>query len=108
MSADVSSLPVIDIDSHWTEPPDLWTSRAPARWKDRALRVVKNDQGVEHWVSRTKALVSVGDGHALAVYQDRDGHMPIAVRAMGHRIPHPGRGNGEHPGANSSLLDHRT
>jgi len=50
MSADVSSLPVIDIDSHWTEPPDLWTSRAPARWKDRALRVVKNDQGVEHWV----------------------------------------------------------
>ena len=50
MSAEVSSLPVIDIDSHWTEPRDLWTSRAPTRWKDRALRIVKNDQGVEHWV----------------------------------------------------------
>jgi len=50
MSADLSSLPVIDVDSHWTEPRDLWLSRAPARWKDRALRVVANDQGVEQWV----------------------------------------------------------
>ncbi len=48
MSADLSALPVIDVDSHWTEPPDLWTSRAPASLKDRALRVQRTDQGVEH------------------------------------------------------------
>ena len=30
MSDSLSSMPVIDVDSHWTEPPDLWTSRAPA------------------------------------------------------------------------------
>ncbi|MFP8876006.1 MAG: amidohydrolase, partial [Myxococcota bacterium] len=50
MSADLSALPVIDVDSHWTEPPNLWTSRAPASLKDRALRVQRNDQGVEQWV----------------------------------------------------------
>jgi hypothetical protein len=26
---------VIDCDTHYTEPPDLWTSRAPATMKDR-------------------------------------------------------------------------
>ncbi|MGE4650054.1 MAG: amidohydrolase family protein [Myxococcota bacterium] len=50
MSVDLSALPVIDVDSHWTEPPDLWTSRAPASLKDRALRVRRSDQGVEQWV----------------------------------------------------------
>ena len=31
----VHGVPVIDIDSHYTEPPDLWTSRAPAAHKER-------------------------------------------------------------------------
>jgi len=47
---DLAHMPVIDVDSHWTEPRDLWTSRAPAKLKDRALRVVRNDRGVEQWV----------------------------------------------------------
>ena len=38
MSNELANMPVIDVDSHWTEPPDLWTSRAPAKFKDRALR----------------------------------------------------------------------
>src|SRR5206468_4189489 len=50
MRDDVSQMPVIDVDSHWTEPRDLWTSRAPAKLKDRALRVQKNAAGVEQWV----------------------------------------------------------
>ena len=47
---DLSKLPVVDVDSHWTEPPDLWTSRAPAHLRDRAMRVVRNEAGVEQWV----------------------------------------------------------
>jgi len=50
MSDELSTMPVIDVDSHWTEPPDLWTSRAPSSLRDRTLRVVRNDQGVEQWV----------------------------------------------------------
>ena len=50
MSDELARMPVIDVDSHWTEPPDLWTSRAPAKLRDRALRVRKNDAGVEQWV----------------------------------------------------------
>jgi len=37
--ARAATIPIIDCDSHWTEPPDLWTSRAPRAWKDRMPRV---------------------------------------------------------------------
>ena len=47
MDARLEDLPVIDVDTHFTEPPDLWTSRAPAKLFDRAPRVVRNDQGQE-------------------------------------------------------------
>lgn len=30
---------VVDADSHWSEPPDLFTSRAPAVYRDRVPRV---------------------------------------------------------------------
>ena len=50
MSAAATPLPVIDVDSHWTEPADLWTSRAPATLKGRALRVQRDADGVERWV----------------------------------------------------------
>lgn len=50
MTDDVTRMPVIDVDSHWTEPPDLWTSRAPKKLASRALRVQKNAAGVEQWV----------------------------------------------------------
>jgi predicted TIM-barrel fold metal-dependent hydrolase len=37
--------PIIDSDAHVNEPPDLWQDRIPARFKQRAPRVVKTDQG---------------------------------------------------------------
>jgi predicted TIM-barrel fold metal-dependent hydrolase len=40
---------VIDADTHFTEPPDLWTSRAPAAYKDRILHIEARN-GVPTWV----------------------------------------------------------
>ena len=50
MTDDITQMPVIDVDSHWTEPPDLWSKRAPEKFRDRVLRVAKNAEGVEQWV----------------------------------------------------------
>src|SRR5262249_26325440 len=46
----------IDADTHITEPPDLWTSRLPARFRDRAPHVVRGGRwgGIELW--------QIGDG----------------------------------------------
>ena len=41
---------VIDVDSHVLEPPDLWTSRLPAKWQDIAPRVVTDEaSGQQRW-----------------------------------------------------------
>ena len=38
-AAEVDKFRVIDTDTHVIEPYDLWTSRLPARWSDRAPHV---------------------------------------------------------------------
>ena len=46
----MSSYTIIDVDTHVTETPDLWTSRAPARMRDRVPRVETTDDGRLSWV----------------------------------------------------------
>jgi predicted TIM-barrel fold metal-dependent hydrolase len=40
---------LISADSHILEPPDLWTSRMPAKYKDRAAHMVSLEKG-DAWV----------------------------------------------------------
>ena len=44
---DVGSIdyPILDADAHVNEPPDLWQEGVPARWRDRAPRLVSGDKG---------------------------------------------------------------
>lgn len=44
-----AGLKLIDADSHYTEPLDLWTSRAPEAFKDRVPQVRIADNGRPHW-----------------------------------------------------------
>jgi len=41
----IKGINVIDVDTHLTEPADLWTSRAPAKYKDRVPKVVQVTSG---------------------------------------------------------------
>jgi predicted TIM-barrel fold metal-dependent hydrolase len=67
----------ISSDSHILEPPDLWTSRLPAAYRDRAPRVVRED-GTDWWtVEGYKMLPAVVGGNA------------------GDRFEHPGELIGE-------------
>jgi predicted TIM-barrel fold metal-dependent hydrolase len=34
-TAAFAGMTVVDVDTHYTEPGDLWTKRAPAKWRDR-------------------------------------------------------------------------
>jgi predicted TIM-barrel fold metal-dependent hydrolase len=52
-------LRIVDADTHLTEPHDLWTSRAPARWAERMPKVV--DVGsVPTWVCDGVVLQRAG------------------------------------------------
>lgn len=50
MDTTLAEMPIIDIDTHLTEPPNLWLDHAPAKFKDRAPRVIKNEEGKDQWI----------------------------------------------------------
>lgn len=47
----IRGIKIIDVDTHFTEPADLWIARAPQKYKDRVPRVVKVDQAKPDSVS---------------------------------------------------------
>jgi predicted TIM-barrel fold metal-dependent hydrolase len=46
----MNSYTIIDADTHVTETPDLWTSRAPAGMRDRVPRIETSSKGTQRWV----------------------------------------------------------
>jgi uncharacterized protein len=60
----LSGLSIIDCDSHFTEPPDLWTSRASASFKDR-VPVQKTADGVTGWYLDGEVWSGIG-GNTIA------------------------------------------
>jgi uncharacterized protein len=64
----LAGLRVVDADTHFTEPHDLWTSRAPRGFEDRVPHVVDVD-GVPTW---TVDGVALGRASASSVVR-RDG-----------------------------------
>jgi predicted TIM-barrel fold metal-dependent hydrolase len=46
---ELDDIPIIDVDTHVTEPPDLWTSRMPSKYGDMIPRVVEEASGDEVW-----------------------------------------------------------
>ena len=69
---------IIDADTHLTEPRDLWTSRAPAKYKDRLPRVVDID-GRDTWVFDDVVLGGAGTSSAVM----RDGEKVLGMDFIG-------------------------
>jgi predicted TIM-barrel fold metal-dependent hydrolase len=54
-AASIDTMPIFDIDTHWAEPKDLWTSRAPEKYKGSVFHVRTDETGMENWwVNDTK------------------------------------------------------
>ncbi|MGE0877969.1 MAG: amidohydrolase family protein [Acidimicrobiia bacterium] len=60
-AAVLSSIQVIDTDTHLSEPADLWTSRVPAKWVDEVPHVaIHPETGQRHWKIGDTWLASTG------------------------------------------------
>jgi predicted TIM-barrel fold metal-dependent hydrolase len=77
MALALDGLRVIDADTHLTEAHDLWTSRAPAKFKDRVPHVEQID-GRPMWVVDGAELGFAGGGGVI----DRQGHKGRALEAL--------------------------
>ena len=49
--------PIISVDDHIVEPPDIFEGRVPARLAERAPRVVQTSSGFDTW------LYEIGRAH---------------------------------------------
>ncbi len=55
---------IIDCDTHISEPPDLFSSRLPAKWHSKAPHVVRNEtNGLELWAIGEQGKGSIPIGH---------------------------------------------
>jgi predicted TIM-barrel fold metal-dependent hydrolase len=54
----MSGYSIIDVDTHVTESPDLWTSRAPERLRERVPRIETSDNGRMSWVVGGKSMLA--------------------------------------------------
>lgn len=51
---------IIDVDTHVTEVPDLWTSRVPKNMKDKVPYVAKDNRGTLWWFLGDEKIASPG------------------------------------------------
>jgi predicted TIM-barrel fold metal-dependent hydrolase len=77
MSSTLETTFVVDADSHWCEPPDLFTKMAPASIRDRVPRVEVID-GQRTWVFDGEPAGEYSAGGVVA----RDGSKESAHRAL--------------------------
>jgi predicted TIM-barrel fold metal-dependent hydrolase len=59
-----AGIKIVDCDTHFTEPADLWTSQAPANMKDKMPHVRRID-GADQWFVGDKHFGSIG-GNVIA------------------------------------------
>jgi hypothetical protein len=83
---------VIDVDTHVTEPPDLWTSRLPSKWQARAPHV-ERIRGRDFWmIDGKRALAPGAVGAPCVIWRSRSS---CRRRSCGRRTRALWRSNAE-------------
>jgi predicted TIM-barrel fold metal-dependent hydrolase len=91
---------VVDADSHWSEPHDLFTSRAPAAFKDRVPRVEEVD-GEPTWVFDGHPIGRASAGGVIA----RDGSKESSYKALFEWTPDQVHEGARDPKVRLEVLD---
>jgi predicted TIM-barrel fold metal-dependent hydrolase len=67
---DGSPIKVIDADTHYSEPPDLWTARVPSTLGDVVPHQVPNGDGTFAWVVNDDVVLSPRAGAGSVIRKD--------------------------------------
>jgi predicted TIM-barrel fold metal-dependent hydrolase len=73
---------IIDCDAHFTEPPELWTSRAPEHLVNR-MPVLRTVDGITAWYIEGELWASIGGN---TIQTGADGH---AQKVLGSHVVQP-------------------
>jgi predicted TIM-barrel fold metal-dependent hydrolase len=51
----MDEMTLVSIDDHSIEPPDMYDRHVPAKWRDQAPKIVRDDSGIDLWVFQGQA-----------------------------------------------------
>lgn len=80
---ELAGIKIVDCDTHLTEAPDLFTSRAPARYKDKVPHVRRVD-GVDRWFVGDRNFGSLGGNVIRADNNKLLGRLAFPTLDEGH------------------------
>ena len=83
----LKGIKIVDCDTHFTEPPDLFTSRAPAALKDKVPQVRRVD-GVDRWFVGSRDFGSLGGNVIRADNNKLLGRLAFPTIDEGHQGAH--------------------
>ena len=83
----LKGIKIVDTDSHVTESPDLFTSRAPAKYKDKVPKVRRVD-GVDRWFVGDQNFGSLGGNVIGADHNKLLGRLAFPTMEEGHQGAH--------------------
>ncbi len=79
----LKGIKIVDCDTHATEAPDLFTSRAPAKYKDK-VPVVKRVNGVDTWYCQDRHFGTMGGNVINANNNKLLGRLAFPTLEEGH------------------------
>src|SRR5215510_10395850 len=73
---------MVSVDDHLVEPPDLFDTVIPDKWRDRAPKVVRKDDGSDVWVFNGATIPNIGLNAVAGRPKDEYGVNPTAFDEM--------------------------
>ena len=86
----MASYRIVSADDHVMEPADLWTSRAGSKFRDRAPRVVRMEDGSDWWFCDGNKIVDVGSGTQAGMRFEEPEKMRIGGPEANYENVRPG------------------
>jgi predicted TIM-barrel fold metal-dependent hydrolase len=73
---------LVSVDDHVCEPPDMWERHVPAKWKERAPRLVHKQDGSDVWVFEGAQIPNVGLNAVAGRRPEEYGMEPTALTQL--------------------------
>ena len=72
---------MISVDDHVCEPPDMWERHLPAKWKDKAPRLIHQD-GADIWLYEGRVMPNIGVNAVAGRVPEEYGMEPTCLAHM--------------------------
>jgi predicted TIM-barrel fold metal-dependent hydrolase len=78
----VDDMIIVSIDDHTIEPPDLFDEHVPEKYRDRAPKLLRDENGFDHWVFEGNDVATVGLNATVSWPKEEWGFNPCSLAEM--------------------------